>query len=215
VDVSLREPGASAVIYGGMEAAGIAFEGVAEALAVPRTDIRLFGKPGGLREAPHGRGGGQRRRRGRGPQPRQAGRRQGAPGAGLRRFEMKLLRYGPKGHENPACWMPTATSATCRACSTTSPGALAPAALEVLKAIDPARLPKVEGSPRLGVPWNGTPKYIAIGLNYHDHAVESGMPVPAEPVMFPNGRAASPAPTTTSCRRRASPASTGRWSWAS
>jgi phosphoribosylglycinamide formyltransferase 2 len=45
VDVSLREPGASAVIYGGMEAAGIAFEGIAEALAVPRSDIRLFGKP--------------------------------------------------------------------------------------------------------------------------------------------------------------------------
>ena len=45
MDVSLAEPGASAVIYGGMEAAGIAFEGVAEALAVPRSDIRLFGKP--------------------------------------------------------------------------------------------------------------------------------------------------------------------------
>jgi phosphoribosylglycinamide formyltransferase 2 len=45
VDTALREPGASAVIYGGMEAAGIAFEGVAEALAVPRTDLRLFGKP--------------------------------------------------------------------------------------------------------------------------------------------------------------------------
>ncbi|MEO1765885.1 formate-dependent phosphoribosylglycinamide formyltransferase [Thiobacter aerophilum] len=45
VDVSLREPGASAVIYGGMEAAGIAFEGVAEALAVPQSEIRLFGKP--------------------------------------------------------------------------------------------------------------------------------------------------------------------------
>lgn len=45
VDTALREPGASAVIYGGMEAAGVAFEGVAEALAVPRTDLRLFGKP--------------------------------------------------------------------------------------------------------------------------------------------------------------------------
>src|SRR5574343_538628 len=45
VDTALAEPGASAVIYGGMEAAGIAFEGVADALAVPRTDIRLFGKP--------------------------------------------------------------------------------------------------------------------------------------------------------------------------
>ncbi|MGB0126136.1 MAG: formate-dependent phosphoribosylglycinamide formyltransferase [Rhodocyclaceae bacterium] len=45
VDVSLRSPGASAVIYGGMEAKGIAFEGVAEALAVPQSDLRLFGKP--------------------------------------------------------------------------------------------------------------------------------------------------------------------------
>lgn len=45
VDVSLREPGASAVIYGGMEAQGVAFEGVAQALAVARSDLRLFGKP--------------------------------------------------------------------------------------------------------------------------------------------------------------------------
>jgi len=45
VDVSLRETGASAVIYGGMQARGIAFEGVAEALAVPGADLRLFGKP--------------------------------------------------------------------------------------------------------------------------------------------------------------------------
>ncbi|ATE59864.1 formate-dependent phosphoribosylglycinamide formyltransferase [Thauera sinica] len=45
VDTALREPGASAVIYGGIEAAGIAFDGVAEALAVPRSDLRLFGKP--------------------------------------------------------------------------------------------------------------------------------------------------------------------------
>ena len=45
VDVSLREPGASSVIYGGLEARGIAFEGVAEALSVPGADLRLFGKP--------------------------------------------------------------------------------------------------------------------------------------------------------------------------
>ena len=45
VDVTQREPGASAVIYGGMEARGVAFEGVAEALAVPGADLRLFGKP--------------------------------------------------------------------------------------------------------------------------------------------------------------------------
>jgi phosphoribosylglycinamide formyltransferase 2 len=45
VDTSLRAPGASAVIYGGMEAQGIAFDGVAEALAIPQTELRLFGKP--------------------------------------------------------------------------------------------------------------------------------------------------------------------------
>ena len=45
VDVSQRDTGASAVIYGGLDAAGIAFEGVAEALAVPTADLRLFGKP--------------------------------------------------------------------------------------------------------------------------------------------------------------------------
>ena len=45
VDVSLRAPGASAVIYGGLDATGIAFDGVADALNVPGTDLRLFGKP--------------------------------------------------------------------------------------------------------------------------------------------------------------------------
>jgi len=45
VDVSLREPGASAVIYGGLEARGVAYEGVAEALSGPNIDLRLFGKP--------------------------------------------------------------------------------------------------------------------------------------------------------------------------
>jgi len=50
VDVSLRAPGASAVIYGGVDAKGIAFEGVAEALAVPNSDLRLFGKPEAFRK---------------------------------------------------------------------------------------------------------------------------------------------------------------------
>jgi phosphoribosylglycinamide formyltransferase 2 len=50
VDTSLRSPGASAVIYGGMEAKGIAFEGVAEALRVPGTELRLFGKPESFRK---------------------------------------------------------------------------------------------------------------------------------------------------------------------
>ena len=50
VDTSLRAPGASAVIYGGMEAQGIAFDGAAEALAIPQTELRLFGKPESFKE---------------------------------------------------------------------------------------------------------------------------------------------------------------------
>ena len=50
VDTSLREPGASAVIYGGLEAAAIVFDGVADALAVPQTEVRLFGKPESFRK---------------------------------------------------------------------------------------------------------------------------------------------------------------------
>jgi phosphoribosylglycinamide formyltransferase 2 len=45
VDTSLRAPGASSVIYGGMEATGVGFDGAAEALAIPETELRLFGKP--------------------------------------------------------------------------------------------------------------------------------------------------------------------------
>ena len=54
-------PGASAVIYGGVDAGALDFEGVAEALAVPGSDLRLFGKPEVFRQAPHGRGAGARR----------------------------------------------------------------------------------------------------------------------------------------------------------
>jgi 2-keto-4-pentenoate hydratase/2-oxohepta-3-ene-1,7-dioic acid hydratase in catechol pathway len=61
---------------------------------------------------------------------------------------------------------------------------LAPAILKALAAIDPATLPLVPGSPRLGLPFAGTRKFIAIGLNYADHAAESNMPIPAEPVIF-------------------------------
>ena len=99
---------------------------------------------------------------------------------------MKLLRYGPVGQEKPGL---LDAEGTLRDLSglidDITPRRLAPEALAALAAVDPARLPAVPGNPRLGVPWNGTPKYVAIGLNYHDHAVESGMPVPAEPVMFP------------------------------
>ena len=99
---------------------------------------------------------------------------------------MKLLRYGPAGEEKPGL---LDADGTIRDLSgligDITPGTLAPASLAALAALDARRLPKVDGAPRLGVPWNGTPKYIAIGLNYHDHAVEANMPIPVEPVIFP------------------------------
>src|SRR6185312_3167489 len=61
---------------------------------------------------------------------------------------------------------------------------LSAASLEMLAAIDPASLPLVPGSPRLGVPFAGTRKFIAIGLNYADHDAESNLPIPSEPVIF-------------------------------
>ncbi len=50
--------------------------------------------------------------------------------------------------------------------------------------VDPETLPLVEGTPRLGVPVKGIGKIVAIGLNYEDHAIESNLPIPAEPMMF-------------------------------
>src|SRR5690349_16146476 len=98
---------------------------------------------------------------------------------------MKLLRYGPTGQEKPGL---LDTDGKIRDLSghvsDITPAELTPAALERLKAIDPASLPLVEGEPRYGVPVSGTSKFIAIGLNYADHAAESNLPIPSEPVVF-------------------------------
>jgi len=98
---------------------------------------------------------------------------------------MKLLRYGPAGHEKPGL-----VDADGRIRDLSSivanidSGVLAPSRLAHLRKFDPAKLPLVRGTPRLGVPYTGIGKFIAIGLNYSDHAAESGMPVPAEPIVF-------------------------------
>ena len=62
--------------------------------------------------------------------------------------------------------------------------ALAPESLAKIRALDPATLPRVVGTPRLGPCVGRVGKFVAIGLNYSDHAAESNMPVPAEPVLF-------------------------------
>ena len=96
---------------------------------------------------------------------------------------MKLLRYGPPGQERPGLMD---GSGQIRDLSGHIPD-LAGAVLtdlDRLKAIDPATLPPVSGTPRLGSCVAGTGKFICIGLNYADHAAESGAKVPPEPIIF-------------------------------
>jgi len=98
---------------------------------------------------------------------------------------MKLLRYGPAGYEKPGL---LDASGAIRDLSgvvehVTSQH-LAPKELAKLAKIKVDALPLVTGRPRLGVPYLGISKFIAIGLNYADHAAESGVPVPSEPIIF-------------------------------
>jgi 2-keto-4-pentenoate hydratase/2-oxohepta-3-ene-1,7-dioic acid hydratase in catechol pathway len=98
---------------------------------------------------------------------------------------MKLLRYGPAGQEKPACLDAQGQIRSLAGhVSDFGPAQLAPASLQALAALDPASLPPVSGNPRLGLPFTGTRKFIAIGLNYADHAAESNLPIPTEPVIF-------------------------------
>ncbi len=98
---------------------------------------------------------------------------------------MKLLRYGTKGAERPGI---IDSEGALRDLSSILPeitGALfASDTLATLQGLDPKSLPLVEGSPRIGPCIGGVGKFICIGLNYSDHAAESNMAVPAEPVVF-------------------------------
>jgi 2-keto-4-pentenoate hydratase/2-oxohepta-3-ene-1,7-dioic acid hydratase in catechol pathway len=98
---------------------------------------------------------------------------------------MKLLRYGQSGHEKPGLLDSDGRIRDLSSVvSNIDSSVLAPSRLEHLRGFDPAKLPLVRGTPRLGVPYTGIGKFVAIGLNYSDHAAESGMPVPAEPIVF-------------------------------
>jgi 2-keto-4-pentenoate hydratase/2-oxohepta-3-ene-1,7-dioic acid hydratase in catechol pathway len=98
---------------------------------------------------------------------------------------MKLLRYGPAGHEQPGLLDAHGRiRSLAAAIPELSAQHLSAAGLARLATIDPASLPVAPGSPRLGVPFSGTRKFIAIGLNYADHAMESNLPIPTEPVVF-------------------------------
>ncbi len=98
---------------------------------------------------------------------------------------MKLLRYGPAGREQPGMLDSEGRiRALSGRCADLGPEELHPKNLAALAGIDPATLPLVPGAPRLGVPFSGTRKFIAVGLNYADHAAESNLPIPSEPVIF-------------------------------
>ena len=98
---------------------------------------------------------------------------------------MKLLRYGPKGQEKPGTLDAEGRIRDLSGViADITPDQLHGPALEALKSIDPTALPLVEGEPRYGVPVNGVRKFLAIGLNFADHAAESNLPIPAEPVLF-------------------------------
>jgi 2-keto-4-pentenoate hydratase/2-oxohepta-3-ene-1,7-dioic acid hydratase in catechol pathway len=98
---------------------------------------------------------------------------------------MKLLRYGPKGQEKPGMLDADGRIRSLAAVVPDIDGAaIGPEGLARLQGLDPASLPPVEGSPRLGACVARVGKFICIGLNYADHAAESGMAVPPEPVIF-------------------------------
>ena len=98
---------------------------------------------------------------------------------------MKLVRYGAVGQEKPGLIDKSGQLRDLSGQVKDLAGeAFSPASLAKIAALDAASLPAVSGKPRIGSPVGGLPKFIAIGLNYSDHAAEVGMPIPAEPIIF-------------------------------
>ncbi len=98
---------------------------------------------------------------------------------------MKLVRYGNPGREKPGL---IDADGKLRDLSKVvpdlGPAQLGEAVLARLRKLDSAKLPLVRGKPRLGCPVAGIGKFVAIGLNYSDHAAEAGMAIPKEPIVF-------------------------------
>ena len=98
---------------------------------------------------------------------------------------MKLLRYGPVGKEKPGLLDDQGRIRGLSAVvADLDAQSLAPAELERLSKVSIDSLPIEPASSRLGTPYRGVGKFIAVGLNFSDHAAESGLPVPSEPVIF-------------------------------
>jgi 2-keto-4-pentenoate hydratase/2-oxohepta-3-ene-1,7-dioic acid hydratase in catechol pathway len=98
---------------------------------------------------------------------------------------MRLLRYGPPGREKPGLADADGNIRDLSKIVTQIDDAmLAPRNLARLGRVKPETLPIVRGNPRLGVPYAGISKFVAVGLNYSDHAAESNLPIPSEPIIF-------------------------------
>lgn len=98
---------------------------------------------------------------------------------------MKLVRYGEKGAEKPGLIDKSGQLRDLSAHVKDLTGeAYSQESLKKLAAIDPASLPAASGKPRFGAPVTGISKFVAIGLNYSDHAKETGAAIPTEPIIF-------------------------------
>jgi 2-keto-4-pentenoate hydratase/2-oxohepta-3-ene-1,7-dioic acid hydratase in catechol pathway len=98
---------------------------------------------------------------------------------------MKLCRYGKDGFEKPGIIDHEGKLRDlAKVVASIGPNEISPRGLAMLSKVKPESLPVVSNNPRLGVPYVGIGKFVAIGLNYSDHAKESGLPIPAEPIVF-------------------------------
>ena len=98
---------------------------------------------------------------------------------------MKLCRYGKNGFEKPGMVDGEGRLRDLsKVVENIGPNELSPRGLKMLAKLKAETLPVVANGPRLGVPFVGIGKFVAIGLNYSDHAKEAGMPIPSEPIVF-------------------------------
>ena len=111
---------------------------------------------------------------------------------------MKLLRYGDAGQEKPGLLDADGTIRDLSAHVADITGAvLDPASLAQLRAIDPASLPAVDSAVRIGACVGGIGKFMCVGLNYSDHAAETGADIPAHPILFMKATSAVVGPNDT------------------
>jgi 2,4-didehydro-3-deoxy-L-rhamnonate hydrolase len=98
---------------------------------------------------------------------------------------MKLCRYGKAGYEKPGVIDAEGRLRDLsKVVDNLGPNEISPRGLKMLTRLKPETLPPVNSNPRFGVPYVGIGKFIAIGLNYSDHAKEAGLPIPSEPIVF-------------------------------